>query len=79
MPRIIRLVVPGLPHHIIQRGKSRKTVFATLEPVGDFAGFHGQSFKVGNLEPLRGSEVIGRPHGSVSFIAELVQRLRRTL
>lgn len=29
MPRSARVVVPGLPHHVIQRGNRRQTIFAT--------------------------------------------------
>jgi putative transposase len=31
MPRIARLVVPGLPHHVTQRGNRRQTVFFSAE------------------------------------------------
>lgn len=31
MPRIARIVIPGLPHHIIQRGNRRQQVFFTDE------------------------------------------------
>lgn len=27
MPRIARVVLPGYPHHIVQRGHNRQTVF----------------------------------------------------
>ena len=29
MPRVARIVVPGLPHHVIQRGNNRQDVFFT--------------------------------------------------
>jgi putative transposase len=31
MPRLARLVVPGLPHHVTQRGNRRQTVFFSLD------------------------------------------------
>jgi hypothetical protein len=31
MPRIARLVIPGIPHHIIQRGNRRQPVFFSNE------------------------------------------------
>ncbi|HET9638768.1 MAG TPA: transposase [Allosphingosinicella sp.] len=31
MPRLARLVVPGLPHHVTQRGSRRQTVFFSLD------------------------------------------------
>ncbi|HET9811372.1 MAG TPA: transposase [Sphingomicrobium sp.] len=27
MPRVARIVVPGLPHHVIQRGNRRQPIF----------------------------------------------------
>ena len=27
MPRVARIVVPGVPHHVTQRGNNRQTVF----------------------------------------------------
>lgn len=31
MPRLARLVVPGVPHHVTQRGSRRQTVFFSLD------------------------------------------------
>jgi len=31
MPRIARIVIPGLPHHVTQRGNNRHTVFHTRD------------------------------------------------
>jgi putative transposase len=31
MPRVARIVVPGLPHHITQRDNNRQVVFHTDE------------------------------------------------
>lgn len=36
MPRIARIVLPGHPHHIVQRGHNRQTVFAHED---DFARY----------------------------------------
>lgn len=38
MPRIGRVVLPGYPHHIIQRGHNRQVVFAETR---DFAHYLG--------------------------------------
>ena len=38
MPRIGRIVLPGYPHHIIQRGHNRQVVFAEAR---DFAHYLG--------------------------------------
>ena len=50
MPRRNRIVVPGLPHHITQRGNGRKCVFDSdvdrrvfLELLGRYAGAYGMS------------------------------------
>lgn len=29
MPRMVRVVVPGVPHHVTQRGNNRQDVFFT--------------------------------------------------
>ena len=34
MARLPRLTVPGYPHHVIQRGNNRQTIFAGT---GDYA------------------------------------------
>ena len=31
MPRLARVVVPGLPHHVVQRGNRRQGVFLSDE------------------------------------------------
>ena len=48
MPRIARVVVPGLPHHVTQRGNRRADVFFSDEDrrkylalVGEYAGTYG--------------------------------------
>ena len=29
MPRVARVIIPGVPHHITQRGSNRQAVFST--------------------------------------------------
>lgn len=31
MPRKARVIVPGMPHHIVQRGHNRKAVFVEAD------------------------------------------------
>lgn len=38
MPRLARLVVPGLPHHVTQRGSRRQTVFFSLDDYRVYLG-----------------------------------------
>ena len=35
MARLARVVAPGLPHHVTQRGNRRQTVFFSDEKSGD--------------------------------------------
>jgi len=48
MPRMARVVIPGCPHHLTQRGNRREDVFFTaadrqryLELLGEYAEKHG--------------------------------------
>ena len=36
MPRLARVVVPGLPHHVVQRGNRRQDVFFSDEDRGAY-------------------------------------------
>ena len=35
MPRMARVVLPHMPHHVVQRGHNREVVFAGVE---DYSG-----------------------------------------
>lgn len=41
MPRFARAVVPGCPHHLIQRGNRRQRVFFSLTLIGRAARKYG--------------------------------------
>jgi putative transposase len=42
MPRLARLVVPGVPHHVTQRGNRRQKVFFSLEDHRFYLGLLGR-------------------------------------
>ena len=39
MPRVARIVVPGAPHHIVQRGNNRQDVFFVDDDCRAYLGF----------------------------------------
>jgi len=53
MTRLTRLVVPGLPHHMTQRGNRRETVFLNDADglAGDQRCVPGQAVSLRNLVP----------------------------
>ena len=67
MARLARVVVPGLPHHITQRGNRRQQTFFRLE---DYALY---------LEVLQGHERTGGPLGDADFLVRLEKNLGRVL
>jgi len=50
-----------------------------LSRTGDFAAFLAEDRDDGLYDPLRRAEAVGRPIGSVDFIAGLEKRLKRRL
>lgn len=50
MPRIARLVVPGLPHHVTQRGNRREQVFFSDADYEAYLGFLRQSLVKSSAE-----------------------------
>jgi putative transposase len=79
-----RLVVPGVPHHVTQRGNGRATTFFDD---GDDALYRDllaeHCAAAGKDEAmsarLRRAESIGRPIGDAAFITEFERRTRRPL
>ena len=65
MPRAARLVLPGLPHHVTQRGNNRQDVFFTEDDT--------------IVEALRKAARNGRPLASDSFLARLETAVGRRL
>ena len=87
MPRV---VVPGLPHRITQRGNRRQQTFfcaqayeacqdyqAHLELMAEWCARRGVEAEA--IEEARRHERTGRPLGSDGFVARLERRLGRAL
>jgi len=68
MARLARVVVPGLPHHVTQRGNRRLPTF-----------FGQEALSAEALDVLRRHERTGRPLGSEAFVSCLEQQLGRVL
>ncbi len=64
MARIARVVAPGLPHHITQRGNRRQATFFGAED---------------EVEELRRHERSGRPLGGEDFVVRVEGQLGRSL
>ena len=62
MPRLPRTVIPGLPHHVTQRGNNRQDVFVVEDDRRAYLGLvnrHAQRFGLGTWRPRRGLWVLG--------------------
>lgn len=70
MARLARVLAPGLPHHLTQRGNRRQTVFFTdgdYEACKALAAEH----RAAALEAIRKHGRTGRPLGSEAFLEGL--------
>ncbi|HLD82781.1 MAG TPA: hypothetical protein VI976_02410 [Candidatus Omnitrophota bacterium] len=88
MARIARIVVPGLPHHIVQRGNRRQQVFFSdddrREPllddnfvaseIKDWKAFLSEEDKQMDVIYLKQHVNTGRPLGDSQFI-ETIEKL----
>lgn len=70
MARIARFAVPGLPHHVTQRGNRGEPIFFDdNERCGDrFADLLNAPASTKAVSALRAAETIGRPLGSPAFL-----------
>ena len=66
MPRMARVVVPGVPHHVTQRGNRREDVFHAdadrqryLALLADYAAAHGLVKQTRDLSGRGGAGVRG--------------------
>jgi hypothetical protein len=86
MARLPRVVVPGLPHHVTQRGNRRQQTFfgdedyadyrrLLLELISDWARFIGEPDSPDIADLLHAHAGTGRPLGPESFVEALEQRL----
>ncbi|MGP0058608.1 MAG: transposase [Beijerinckiaceae bacterium] len=82
MTRIGRFVVPGLPHHVTQRGNRRERVFfgdddyalyrdLLREACGRFADLVDAAPDEVAIAALSAAETIGRPLGAPAFLDRL--------
>ena len=49
MPRLARIAIPGVPHHIVQRGNNRQDVFFVDDDRRAYLGFlkeHAEPFEL---------------------------------
>ena len=76
MARIARIVAPGYPHHITQRGNRRQQTFfneenylAYLEE--DWKSFLIKTIDTETIETFRKHERTGRPIGDKGFIEKM--------
>ena len=91
MARLARVVVPGHPHHITQRGNRRGQTFFCDEDYEEYIAlmaqwcsrlgseFFRKSVDFVSAEKLPRHERTGRPLGSENFVVKLEKILDRTL
>jgi len=65
--------------HLAGTDDAVTTVGPVLSRTGDFSAFLAEDRDDGVYDPLRKAEAVGRPIGSVDFIAGLEKRLKRRL
>jgi putative transposase len=52
MPRIPRIVIPGLPHHITHRGNNRQDIFYTIDNYSQYLAFLKHYLAIHNVTLL---------------------------
>ncbi len=76
MARMPRLVVPGYPHHVSQRGHLWQERFHSFLMDEDYLSSNSQQ---DTAESIRRHNRTGRPLGSAEFIQTLEQQTGKTL
>jgi len=80
MPRIARVVIPGLAHHITQRSVKRMNVFFSNNDRLAYLDLVQELLRDSDgIEDLRRHTRTGRPLGSESFLEHAEAVTRRTL
>ena len=90
MPRIASLVVPGYPHHIIQRGNLRQDVFFSDEDkllsdnfltseIKDWSTYLSEQDKQEDINILQKHSNTERPLGGIKFIEKIEKLFGRDL
>ena len=77
MARLPRVVIPGIPHHVTQRGNGRARTFFEQ---GDFAASLRANFDEDEgYAALRKAERVGRPIGSPDWLSAMEERTGKVL
>ncbi len=79
MGRMARVVAPGLPHHVTQRGNRRMETFFEEDDSALYLELMAQSVEEKEAAALRRHERTGRPLGNDGFVRSLEERLGRLL
>ncbi len=86
MPRTARIVIPNYPHHIIQRGHKRQTVFTSdddychyLDNLSEWKDFY--KCTVSDKERELSKQAVQREQltGGAAFIDEIEAKLQRRI
>jgi hypothetical protein len=76
MARLARVVVPGVPHHMTQRGNRRQATFFSET---DYAAYRAAGLRIKEAGLLRQHERTGRPLGGAALLKRREHRLGRIL
>lgn len=76
MARLARVVIPQLPHHVIQRGVRSLPIFFSD---ADQEAYLRLLAEFGHREGLQSHGSVGRPLGNDSFLQALEQRVGHRL
>lgn len=80
MPRIPRLIIPGFPHHVTQRGNHRQRVFFSDEDRRFYLELLGRQVAAGELSLLGHSLMSNHVHhASIPHTCDALSRAMRTL
>ena len=77
MPRTARIVIPGCPHHVTQRGNNRQDVFFVDDDRRMYLSIFVED--AADLATFRLGAARGRPLGSDSWLSKLERRVGRRL
>ena len=79
MARLARLVIPGLPHHVTQRGNRRQQTFFNDGDYAAYVELMAEWCREEELRDLRDHARTGRPLGTASFLDRLESVVGRVL
>jgi hypothetical protein len=79
MARLARVVVPGVAHHVTQRGNRRLATFFNEADYAAHRALMAEGLGPEQAALLRRHERTGRPLGSAAFLQRLEAKLGRIL